>query len=86
MKMNLDAFIAEFRRFRQKVTEEIGDMDDMTMLEFYRTFKRYQSRKQTMNSFMDYFLNLSSLVPENNTNPDSDDNDDDPFTGSVGFQ
>lgn len=81
--MDIDAFIADFRRFRQRILEDVGEMDDLTVLEFYKAFKTIQRRMSRANPFgssfniYDYISqNLSSFMDYTQSNPDDEDNDD----------
>ena len=88
--MEFSQFISEYRLFRQKVGEELGIKDDEMVLKFfiaYKNLQRIENRSSdVLKNVMDIF-NLSTFIYPNSNNPDPDskDNDDDPFSSGIPF-
>jgi hypothetical protein len=85
--MDIHLFLKEYRSFRQKVGEELGLTDEELILKFYLAFKRLQ--KLSENPFKSYSQIFEQFLykPSNfarNQNPDSDENNDDPFGNDSG--
>ena len=80
--MDIHLFLKEYRSFRQKVGEELGISDEELVLKFYLAFKRVQ--KLSENPFKNYSQIFEQFMYKNNSNPDSDDNNDDPFGNDSG--
>jgi hypothetical protein len=80
--MDIHLFLKEYRSFRQKVGEELGLTDEELVLKFYLAFKRLQ--KLSENPFKSYSQIFEQFLYKNNQNPDSDDNNDDPFGNDSG--
>jgi hypothetical protein len=80
--MDIHLFLKEYRSFRQKVGEELGLTDEELILKFYLAFKRLQ--KLSENPFKSYSQIFEQFLYNNNQNPDSDDNNDDPFGNDSG--
>ena len=79
--MDIHLFLKEYRSFRQKVGEELGLTDEELILKFYLAFKRLQ--KLSENPFKSYSQIFEQFLYKN-PNPDSDDNNDDPFGNDSG--
>jgi hypothetical protein len=79
--MDIHLFLKEYRSFRQKVGEELGITDEELLLKFYLAFKRLQ--KLSENPFKSYSQIFEQFLYKN-PNPDSDDNNDDPFGNDSG--
>ena len=86
--MDFSQFISEYRLFRQKVGEDLGIIDDEMVLKFfiaYKNLQRIENRpSDVLKNVMDIF-NLSTFKYPNSNNPDSEDNDDDPFSSGIPF-
>ena len=86
--MDISQFISEYRLFRQKVGEDLGIKDDEMVLKFfiaYKNLQRIENRpSDVLKNVMDIF-NLSTFKYPNSNNPDSEDNDDDPFSSGIPF-
>ena len=86
--MDFSQFISEYRLFRQKVGEDLGIKDDEMVLKFfiaYKNLQRIENRpSDVLKNVMDIF-NLSTFKYPNSNNPDSEDNDDDPFSSGIPF-
>ena len=86
--MEFSQFISEYRLFRQKVGEDLGIKDDEMVLKFfiaYKNLQRIENRpSDVLKNVMDIF-NLSTFKYPNSNNPDSEDNDDDPFSSGIPF-
>jgi hypothetical protein len=73
-------FVDEYRKFRHYVREEIGDVREADIIAM---FSLYLDRK-ILNPFgglETLFKQFSSFPP---TDPDGEDNNDDPFSNSSG--
>lgn len=81
--MDIHQFLKEYRSFRQKVGEELGIADEELVLKFFLAFKRLQRLNENpfknYSQIFDSIMNLRSKI-----NPDSEDNDDDPFSNDSG--
>ena len=74
-------FVAEYRKFRHLVREEIGDVREADIIAM---FSLYLDRK-ILNPFggLETFIkHFSSMVEP--TDPDDESNDDDPFANTSG--
>jgi hypothetical protein len=73
-------FIQEYRKFRQSVREEIGDVreDDILLL-----FGLYLDRRP-INPFSGLESIMQHLSPFMQQDPDDESNNDDPFSNSSG--
>ena len=81
--MDIHQFLKEYRSFRQKVGEELGIADEELVLKFFLAFKRLQRLNE--NPFKNYSQIFDSIMnPRSKINPDSEDNDDDPFSNDSG--
>ena len=81
--MDIHQFLKEYRSFRQKVGEELGIADEELVLKFFLAFKRLQRLNE--NPFKNYSQIFESIMnPRSKINPDSEDNDDDPFSNDSG--
>jgi len=80
--MDIHLFLKEYRSFRQKVGEELGISDEELVLKFYLAFKRLQ--KLSENPFKSYSQIFEQFLNKSHVNPDSDDNNDDPFGNDSG--
>ena len=81
--MDIHQFLKEYRSFRQKVGEELGIADEELVLKFYLAFKRLQRLNE--NPFKNYSQIFDSIMnPRSKIHPDSEDNDDDPFSNDSG--
>ena len=87
--MEFSQFISEYRLFRQKVGEELGIKDDEMVLKFfiaYKNLQRIENRSSdVLKNVMDFFNSSTFNTPYDSNNPDSEDNDDDPFSSGIPF-
>lgn len=83
--MNMDTFLAEMRLFRQKLFEELGDMNPADVLAHYMAFKRIQRSTQRPFDYISMFSDLINTTGK--ADPDDEGNNDDPFnSGNIPFR
>jgi len=80
--MDLTQFLREYRSFRQKIGEELGVKDDELVLKFFMAFKRLH--RASGSAFFNNFFDAMNPYINKSPNPDSEDNDDDPFNNDSG--
>jgi hypothetical protein len=83
MIMDLIQFIKEYRSFRQKIGEELGVKEDELVLKFFMAFKRLHRANNS--AFLNNLFDAMNPYINKSSNPDSDDNDDDPFSNSSNY-
>jgi hypothetical protein len=77
-------FINDYRKFRQITRDEIGDIreDDLLIL-----FSLYLERKPAfplpLGGLETFFQSLAPFLNPSETDPDGEDNDDDPFSANT---
>ena len=85
--MQFREYLQEYRRFRAEAKEELGGVDEETIV---RLFGLYHALKEPVvqpNPFVDLMRHLWERQENFDTDPDSDDNNDDlppafdPFDG-----
>jgi hypothetical protein len=80
--MDLTQFLREYRSFRQKIGEELGVKDDELVLKFFMAFKRLN--RASSSAFLNNIFDAMNPYVNKSVNPDSEDNDDDPFNNGSG--
>lgn len=87
--MDIELFINEYRLFRQKLGEELGIKDDEMVLKFFIAHKNLQrinnKSSDVLKSVIDLFNITPFPYPPHSSNPDSEDNDDDPYSTPFRF-
>lgn len=87
--MDLNQFISDYRLFRQKLCEELAITDEELILKFFIAYKNLQrihnKSNDVLKSVMDFFNTSTFAYPPYSNDPDSEGNDDDPYSGGIPF-
>ena len=77
-------FINDYRKFRQIARQDIGDVreDDLIML-FSLFLERQPAFPLPLGGLETFLQSLAPLFNPSETDPDGEDNDDDPFSANT---